>query len=105
MNFIASEDDLKIKSELTVLYFYAPWLLLHKKVMSTIALVEKKFKNIPFYGIDINLYPGYIPIYNVDVLPKIHLLKDGKLIKSITGFFTEEDLNNCLEIKDDKKES
>ena len=48
MNFITSENELKLNDGLCAVYFYAPWLVYHKKMMVMFNKIKDKYKNINF---------------------------------------------------------
>ncbi len=63
--------------------------------------IWKEFsKNFIFRKINLNFELELSKKYNIKDLPSIIILKDGKLIRNINGFITEENLTNILtEIK------
>lgn len=63
--------------------------------------IWKEFsKNFIFRKINLNFELELSKKYNIKDLPSIIILKDGKLIRNINGFITEENLVNILtEIK------
>lgn len=53
-------------------------------------------KNFIFRKINLNFELELSKKYNIKDLPSIIILKDGKLIRNINGFITDENLVNIL---------
>lgn len=86
MIFITDDSELKISTGIYGLYFYADWLLPHKKMLIMIDKVEKKFEKIKFYAIDTDSFKSACLRFKVNSLPTILVLGDGgQEIKRITG--------------------
>lgn len=85
MFFFTQESDLQIKSKITSLYFYAPWMPYHKKMVSMINKMEEKYKDIVFYAIDVDYFKGLCKRFNVTSIPEVIILVDGKEVKRING--------------------
>ena len=85
MFFFTQESDLQIKSKIISLYFYAPWMPYHKKMVDMINKMEEKYKDIVFYAIDIDYFKGLCKRFNVTSIPEVIILVDGKEVKRING--------------------
>lgn len=97
MNFVTSELELDTKKGISVLYFYAPWLLLHKKMMEAFSKTEPHYKDIKFYAIDVSSFEHLCIRFNIESVPKILIMEDeGKIIKVLTGLILEGDLRSSL---------
>lgn len=68
---ITSDKDYQLGSKCLAIYFYAEWALCHRKMITVIDKVEKKFPWIPFYAIDIDYFKDLPKQFNVDVLPTV----------------------------------
>lgn len=86
MNFIIQDTDLDTKSGLSILYFYAPWLLFHNKIINDISELENTYNKIKFYGIDVIQFKKLIVRFNISSIPSLLITKDeGKFVKNIIG--------------------
>lgn len=97
MNFITSEAELDTKKGMSLLYFYAPWLLLHKKMTESFSKIEPLYKDVKFYAIDVSAFGNLCIRFNIESIPKILIMEDeGKVLKSINGLVLEGDLRSSL---------
>jgi thioredoxin 1 len=97
MIFIAQDTELDIKSGLSIIYFYAPWLLFHSKILKDLNEIESTYKNVKFYGIDINQFKSLVTRFNITSLPSILVAKDeGKIIKNIIGIQAASSIRNSI---------
>lgn len=86
MIFITNESELQMGKGICALYFYADWLLSHKKMQIMITKVEEEKENIKFFAIDIESFKSYCLRFKIDSIPTILVLGDGGLeLKRING--------------------
>lgn len=84
MNFITNEKDL-INYHTQALYFYAPWMVYHKKMLIMIDKMENKYKDIKFFAIDVDTFKVLCKRYNVNSIPTVLLIKNGNEVKRVDG--------------------
>lgn len=85
MLFLTEESELELKPKIQVLYFYASWMPYHKKMQFMLGKMEEKYSNIDFFAVDIDFFKTFIKRFNIDSIPTILFLNDGKEIKRING--------------------
>lgn len=85
MNFITSEEDLKINEGIHAVYFYTPWLIYHKKMMFMFDKIKEKYKDISYVGIDAHQFKKITSIYEVDCVPTVIIFNKGKEINRLRG--------------------
>jgi len=85
MFFLTKEEDFRINNQIQSLYFYASWMPYHKKMMIMLDKMEEKNKNIEFIAIDTDHFKVLCKRFNIDSIPTVLLLKNGKELKRITG--------------------
>ena len=85
MNFITSENELKLNDGLCAVYFYAPWLVYHKKMMVMFNKIKDKYKNINYYAVDVSHFKNFSIIYELSSIPTVIVFNNGKEINRITG--------------------
>lgn len=85
MIFLTQESDLEIQFKIISLYFYAPWMPYHQKMIDMISKIESKYKDIVFFAIDIDYFKGLCKRFGVTSIPETLILVDGKEIKRING--------------------
>lgn len=85
MIFITQEEELQIDLPLQSLYFYASWMPHHKKFLTMISKMEEKYKENSFYAIDVDQFRSQCKRFDVDVIPTVLILKEGKEVKRISG--------------------
>ena len=97
MIFITQDSELDIKHGMSIIYFYAPWLLFHNKISEYFIEIEKEFQDIKLYAIDIDQFNGLVTRFNILSLPTILIVKDeGKLIKNVTGMLAISGIGNII---------
>ncbi len=85
MNFITHENDVKINDGICAVYFYAPWLIYHKKMMAMIEKTSEKYKDISFIGVDVGSFKKISTIYEVSSIPTIIVFNNGKELNRLNG--------------------
>lgn len=85
MKFLTEESDLTISSSLQCLYFYAPWIPFHKKMLVMLSKMEERFDSIQYDAIDVDHFKGLCKRFSINSVPTILILKNGKELKRITG--------------------
>ncbi len=85
MRFLTREDDFRLSSKTQSLYFYAPWIPFHKKMLVMIGKMEEKHKDIEFIAIDTDSFKGLCKRFTVESIPTVLLMKNGIELKRITG--------------------
>jgi thioredoxin-like negative regulator of GroEL len=85
MNFITNEEELKLNEDTQAVYFYAPWLIYHKKMMVMFDKVKNKHKNIIYTAVDISHFKKIADMYEVDSIPTVIVFHKGKEINRING--------------------
>lgn len=85
MIFATNEDEVEINHDLKVLYFYAPWMPFHKKMMIMIEKIESKNKDIKFIGVDVDYFKSSVKRYSVEFIPTVILFNKNKQLKRLNG--------------------
>jgi thioredoxin 1 len=85
MLFITHENELNSKDKIHPLYFYSSWMPYHKKMLIMIDKIEQKYKDINFKAIDVDHFKNLCKRFNIDSIPTIVILDNGKEIKRIEG--------------------
>lgn len=50
-----------------------------------ISKMEEKYKDMPFYAIDVDQFRSQCKRFDVDKIPSVVILKEGQEVKRITG--------------------
>ncbi len=77
MIYLTAESNLENSKGITGIYFYAQWLILHKKMKIMVEKVELQNKNIKFYAVDIDSFPSLCKRFSIDSIPTIVITGDG----------------------------
>lgn len=85
MYFITKEEDVQMDISLQALYFYSSWMPYHTKFLTMIGKIEEKYKEISFFAIDIDQFSSQCKRFDIDSIPTILILKNGKEVKRING--------------------
>ena len=85
MLFITRQEELQIDLPLQALYFYAPWMPYHNKMITMIGKIEEKYKDVSFFAIDVGEFESQCKRFSVDSIPTVIILKGGKEVKRING--------------------
>lgn len=85
MKFLNQDSDILITNQIQSLYFYASWMPYHKKMLYMITKMEEKYKNIEFIAIDVDFFKSLCKRFEIESIPTITILNNGKEIKRING--------------------
>lgn len=86
MEFLTQESDFKlIDAGIQCLYFYASWMVFHNKMMTMIAKMEEKYKDISFLAIDVEEFKKMCKRFDVQSVPQVLIFDGGKEINRING--------------------
>lgn len=83
-----------VSKGLWLIDFSAGWCMPCQMLHSELEIVSKNFNILQ---IDIDTFRGLAIKYEVDCVPTLILLKDGKMIKKVTGFRKSEELMKFIE--------
>lgn len=83
MVFITKETDICFQSA-CILYFYAPWIPFHKKMIVMLDKMEQKYLKMNFYAINVDLFKQMCVRFSVDSVPTI-IFFNKKELKRIHG--------------------
>ena len=84
MQFITNEKDLNLHQN-CALYFYAQWMDFYKKFLIMIDKVEKKYKNIEFYAIDVDYFKPLCKRFKIASIPTVIILSELEEKDRIVG--------------------
>lgn len=85
MLFLTQEQELNFDSKIQSLYFYAPWMPFHKKMLTMISKIEEKHKDVSFFAVDVDSFKGLCKRFNIDSVPTTLIMSNGKESKRING--------------------
>jgi thiol-disulfide isomerase/thioredoxin len=84
MIFITQEDEIRL-GKTQCIYFYASWMPFHQKMSLMLSLIEAKRKDIDFFAIDVDEFKNQCKRFNIETIPTIIVLKEGKEVKRLAG--------------------
>lgn len=84
MIFITKEEDLDLTFSKRALYFYGSWMPYHKKMLTMIGKMEKKYPEMKFFAIDVDAFKGICKRFNIDSVPMV-LVFNGRRARRISG--------------------
>lgn len=99
MIYLEKESDFdSITSKGVVLVdFFATWCGPCQLINTELEKLEKEVSNLTILKVDVDKF-GLLAIkFNVNSIPDIKVIKDGKIIKSAIGYKTSEELKQLLE--------
>jgi|SRR6185436_211805 len=96
MYYLTQECDLIISDKVQVLYFYATWMPHHNKMLSMIDKMEQKYKNVEFIAIDVDFFKNLCKRFEVESIPIVIILNNGKAIKRIEGLVLTSAFKNAF---------
>jgi thiol-disulfide isomerase/thioredoxin len=87
MLFLCRDTELNIGQGVSVLYFYATWFPLYRKITQMLFSLEKAYPEFHFYAIDVAQFPSYIKRFELTSLPTILFRREkGKKVgKNLVG--------------------
>ena len=98
MEYLNQEDfDNEFKNGNICIQFSANWCGPCKSVTNTIIGLEKDFSTIKFFKVNIDEYSqDYLNRFSVKSIPKLILVKDGKIIDEKIGSKTKNQIIDFL---------
>ncbi len=75
-----------------LLVFYAPWCPHCQRLEKTLSGLGKEFDKIKICKVDVDENPELSDEYNVDSIPVLYLIEDGKIKDKTMGEKTAEEL-------------
>ena len=79
-------NELKNQDKITVVFFYASWCSNCKLMQSEYYTVSEDLKDkFNFCKVDADVLPALLKELNVEVLPTLIIIKDGKQIEKYAG--------------------
>lgn len=85
MIFLTEESEFYYKNKIQILYFYGIWLPFKWKTLLMLEKAEEKHNDIAFFAIDVDHFPGFCKRFQVDAVPTILIIVDGKEKKRISN--------------------
>jgi len=82
---LTQEDQFKISNGIQGIYFYATWMPFHKKMNLMISKVEKKYNNLSFVCVDVDIFKGLTKRFKIESIPTVLILNNGEEVHRITG--------------------
>jgi thiol-disulfide isomerase/thioredoxin len=83
--FLTKEEDFIFHNKITCIYFYASWMIYHKKMLIMIDKIEKKHPELLFYAIDVDFFKTMCTRFNVKSIPDIVVYFNNKEQYRING--------------------
>ena len=83
MIYVLKESEIDSSAKICY-YFYAPWLIFHKKMNIMLEKLETEYPDIKFYAIDIEHLKTFARAFEIKELPFLYLKGNGA-IKNIKG--------------------
>ena len=95
MQFILDEKEFFLRDKIQVLYFYAPWMPQHKKIVSMLSKMEDIYQ-FEFIAIDVDYFKPFCKRFNITSIPEIIILDNGKELKRISGVILFSAMKNAF---------
>lgn len=77
MIYLTDESELKVSEGISGIYFYADWLVFHKKMKIMIDKVTQHNENIKFFAVDVDSFPKLCTRFAVESIPTVVIMKKG----------------------------
>ncbi len=78
-------DNVCKSSQKVVIDFSASWCAPCKKIAPKFEELSKKYTNIAFCKVDIDVAEDLAQLYNIDTVPTFYLLNNGKKVNTVVG--------------------
>ncbi|MBE5821550.1 MAG: thioredoxin [Clostridiales bacterium] len=91
------DELLNKKDKLIIIDFFAQWCMPCKMLAPVIETVSEKYADVEFYKVDIDLNEELVSKYEIEGVPTLIFIKDGKLINQEVGYRSESELNMLIE--------
>ena len=96
MIFLLDEQDFPGDYKHSVFYFYASWMPFHKKMLVVLNKLEKKYKFLNFYAIDVDNLRKLCKRFSVENLPTVLIMLNGKEKRRITELVSTATINKIF---------
>jgi thioredoxin-related protein len=91
MIFINHEDELVWNNKWQTLYFYDAFLPFNLKTIYMLNNIEKKFLFVAIFAINIEFFKTLCKRFNINTIPTILIMKNGKENKRIEGLVPSQE--------------
>ena len=85
-------DEIISSSELTIIDFSATWCMPCRMLAPILEQVADKMENVSFYNLDIDVNEDIAKRYRIFSVPTLLAFKEGKMIDSLVGLNSYEDV-------------
>ena len=85
-----------IKEGTVLVDFFATWCGPCKMLSPVIEQVAKEHPELKVVKVDTDEAPGIAAKYGIQAIPKLFLLKDGKIVASQMGYMNKNQLENFI---------
>lgn len=85
-----------IKDGKVVIDFFATWCGPCKMLSPVMDEISSELKNVNFYKIDVDKNEDVAMEYGIMSIPTIIIFKDGKVVNSIVGLKSKDELINII---------
>lgn len=96
MLYLIEEEDLKINKYINILYFYSPNILFYYRIINIIKELQKEYKKILCYGINVNNFKNLCNRFSIESVPTIVIFKDGIEVERFEGLIFKSEINSTV---------
>ena len=91
------EEIVRNSERLMIIDFYADWCIPCQMLSPIMTELDKKYKGVEFYRVNIEESPNYVTTNNIKSIPTIIFYKDGKETERIVGLESMEKISNIID--------
>lgn len=92
-----NEEIVRNSEKLMIIDFYADWCMPCQMLSPIMTELDKKYKEVEFYKVNIDEAPNYALTSNIKSIPTIVFFKDGKEAERVVGLESMEKLSNIID--------
>ncbi len=96
-NEVDFNKDIIENNKLVIIDFFATWCMPCKMLAPIFEDVSNKYSDLDFFKIDIDQNPTLVQKFNIDSVPTIIFIKNGKVINQEIGVRSESELSKIID--------
>ena len=92
-----NEEIIKNSNRLMILDFYADWCIPCEMFKPVMQELDKKYKEVEFYRVNIDEAKDFVTINNITATPTLLFYKDGEIKERIVGINSVDKLSTIID--------
>ncbi len=93
-----NEEIVRNSERLCVIDFYADWCIPCQMLAPVISELDKKYKDVEFYRVNIDEAQEYTMLHDITSVPTLLFFKEGEIKEKVVGLNSIDKLSNVIDM-------